>query len=38
VVAGTPEDVAGHAGSYTGQFLKHTLEHLPVEQKQAVPA
>jgi excinuclease ABC subunit A len=26
-----------HAGSYTGQFLKHTLEQQ-VEQKQAVPA
>ena len=38
VVAGTPEDVAAHAGSYTGQFLKHTLEQQPVERQQAVPA
>ena len=38
VVAGTPADVAAHAGSYTGQFLKHTLEHLPADRKQAVPA
>ncbi len=38
VVAGTPEDVAGHAGSYTGQFLKHTLEQRRTDQQQAVPA
>ena len=38
VVAGTPAEVAGHAASYTGQFLKHTLEQLPVDRKQAVPA
>jgi excinuclease ABC subunit A len=38
VVAGTPEDVAGHAGSYTGQFLKHTLEQHPIDRKPAVPA
>jgi excinuclease ABC subunit A len=38
VVAGTPAEVAGHAGSYTGQFLKHTLEHQPVDRQQAVPA
>jgi excinuclease ABC subunit A len=38
VIAGTPEDVAAHAGSYTGQFLKHTLEQLPADRKQAVPA
>jgi excinuclease ABC subunit A len=38
VVAGTPAEVAAHASSYTGQFLKHTLEHKLVEQKQAVPA
>jgi excinuclease ABC subunit A len=25
VVTGTPEDVAAHAGSYTGGFLKHAL-------------
>jgi hypothetical protein len=28
----------GHAGSYTGQFLKHALEHQPTHRKQAVPA
>ena len=38
VVAGTPATVAGHAGSYTGQFLKHSFEQQPVKQKQAVPA
>jgi excinuclease ABC subunit A len=38
VVAGTPEDVAAHAGSYTGQFLKQSLEQPPAERKQAVPA
>ena len=38
VVAGTPADVAAHAGSYTGQFLKHTLEQQPADRKQAVPA
>jgi excinuclease ABC subunit A len=38
VIAGTPADVAAHAGSYTGQFLKHTLEQQPADQKQAVPA
>ncbi len=38
VVAGTPEDVAAHAGSYTGQFRKHTLEQPPADRKQAVPA
>ena len=26
VVTGTPEDVAAHEGSYTGQFLKHVLD------------
>ncbi len=26
VTTGTPEDVAAHEASYTGQFLKHTLE------------
>ena len=34
VVAGTPEDVAAHAGSYTGQFLKHTLEQPPADRKE----
>jgi len=38
VIAGTPADVAGHAGSYTGQFLKHSLEQQPTKRKQAVPA
>jgi excinuclease ABC subunit A len=38
VVAGTPADVAAHAGSYTGQFLKHSLKQQPVDRKQAVPA
>ena len=26
VVTGSPQDVAGHKTSYTGQYLKHTLE------------
>ena len=38
VVAGTPAEVAAHAGSYTGQFLKHTLEQQTVDRKQTVPA
>jgi excinuclease ABC subunit A len=38
VVAGTPAEVAGHAGSYTGQFLRHALERPPASRKQAVPA
>jgi excinuclease ABC subunit A len=38
VVAGTPEDVAAHAGSYTGQFLKHTLETEKTDRKRAMPA
>jgi excinuclease ABC subunit A len=25
IAAGSPEDIAGHKGSYTGAFLKHTL-------------
>jgi excinuclease ABC subunit A len=36
VVAGTPADVAAHADSYTGQFLKHSLAQQPINRKQAV--
>ena len=38
VVAGAPAEVAGHADSYTSQFLKHSLAQQPVNRKQAVPA
>jgi excinuclease ABC subunit A len=27
IAAGTPEDIARHPGSYTGQFLKQALQH-----------
>ena len=38
VVAGTPAEVAAHAGSCIGQFLKHTLEQQPSNRKRAMPA
>jgi excinuclease ABC subunit A len=36
IATGTPEDVAGNAASYTGQFLKQTLEqHRRLAREQA---
>ena len=38
VVTGTPATVAGHAGSYTGQFLKHSLAQTSADRQQCAPA